>query len=44
MLWVVIFAGKLAGVYTSPVDAALRSKALGGRVIQCVANSDIGLA
>ena len=43
MLWVVIFGGKLAGVYTSPVDAALRSKALGGRVVRCVANCDVGL-
>ena len=44
MYYIVILDGLVAGLYTSPVDAALRCKALpGSRVVQCHANADVAL-
>ena len=42
MFYIVLLAGCVAGLYTSPVDAALRCKALdGARVVLCRPNEDV---
>ena len=39
-----LLGGCVAGLYTSPVDAALRCKALdGARVVLCRPNEDVGM-
>ena len=44
MYYIVLIGDKVAGLYTSPVDAAQRCKVLGcGRVVQCQANEDAGM-
>jgi len=40
MFYIVLCGDLVAGLYTSPVDAHLRAKPIGGRVVQCRANED----
>ena len=41
MVYVVVANGEVAGVFTSPVDAAERQKQLSARVFTCAVNSDL---
>ena len=44
MFYVVLVGDRVAGLYTSPVDAAMRCKALaGGRVVLCQPNEDVDM-
>ena len=43
MIYVVLVAGHLHGVYTSPVDAHLQAKPLNATVEQCQLNSEVRL-
>ena len=40
MFYIVLCGDHVAGLYMSPVDAHLRAKAIGARVVQCRANED----
>ena len=41
MIYVVLVNGHVHGVYTSPVDAHMQAKPLGGTVEQCNLNSEV---
>ena len=41
MVWVVLVAGGLRGVYSCAVDAHLQAKSHDGTVIQCALNSEV---
>ena len=44
MFYIVLCGDRVAGLYTSPVDAHLRAKTTGGRIVQCRANDDAPMA